>query len=84
MSKSPITPSVEALYAAADWLDINEGDEGEAENCQAVAEWLRVKADQIISREVNNEAIRDIAQKNGITPREVRSMVAKSRSKDQG
>lgn len=34
-------PSPEDFAVAAEWLDVNEGEEGEAESCKRVAEWLR-------------------------------------------
>lgn len=40
-----ITPTMEDFQTAADWLDTNEGDGGEAEACSRVAEWLRKQAD---------------------------------------
>jgi hypothetical protein len=33
-------PSSEAINTAVEWLRINEGDCGEAEECEAVAQWL--------------------------------------------
>lgn len=36
-------PTDDQLLLAADWLDYNEGDSGEAEGCHAVAEWLRAR-----------------------------------------
>ena len=44
MSKAKRTPTIEAMYLAAEWLDCNEGGDGEAEACHAVAEWLRAQA----------------------------------------
>lgn len=32
--------SMEDLTIAAEWLSINEGDEGEGESCQRVRAWL--------------------------------------------
>lgn len=33
-------PSAQEVHTAVDWLRINEGDCGEADECEAVAKWL--------------------------------------------
>ncbi len=39
------TPTPDQLRTAADWLEVNEGLEGEAERCKAVSVWLNAQAD---------------------------------------
>jgi hypothetical protein len=34
-------PTPDQIETARSWLDVNEGEEGEAEACRAVAAWLR-------------------------------------------
>lgn len=52
-------PALDAMTTAAEWLDINEGDEGEADECKAIAKWLRA---QIEAAEV-----RAIAKETGVS-----------------
>lgn len=40
-------PNPDAMLTAAEWLDVNEGESGEKEDCHAVATWLRKRAAQI-------------------------------------
>ena len=49
-------PSIDAMETAAEWLDINEGDEGEADECAAVAKWLRAQIAAAQLREVAKAA----------------------------
>jgi hypothetical protein len=42
----PRKPSAEAIAMACEWLEINDGTEGEAEDCKAVAAWLRKLQDE--------------------------------------
>lgn len=37
----------EDMRTAAEWLDCNEGGEGESEACKRVADWLRKRAEQL-------------------------------------
>lgn len=37
-------PTPEDFDTAAEWLDVNEGEQGEAESCQLVAKWLHEQA----------------------------------------
>lgn len=64
-------PSYDELLLAADWLDENEGDGGEAYSCKAVAKWLReVAEDRLIRSEARQAGVpvarlrRKIAEQN--------------------
>jgi hypothetical protein len=49
-------PSVDAMETAAEWLDMNEGEQGEAAECHAVAAWLRAQVAAAQLREVAKAA----------------------------
>lgn len=66
--------SVTDLETAAEWLGINEGDEGEAEACQRVAAWLRGEA----ARRLDAAAIRGAAKTAGVPLRVARKLLAKA------
>jgi len=53
------------------WLENNEGDE--AEDCQAVADWLKT--------ELNRRAVRQVAKTHGVPMRIARAALAKAESK---
>ena len=48
-------PSCDDLNQAAEWLDCNEGDDGEADTCQRVADWLRSQATAVYERAAARE-----------------------------
>lgn len=48
-------PSSDALLTAAEWLDVNEGELGEGDECHAVAAWLRAEAQASDLRKVARE-----------------------------
>lgn len=50
--------SINDLYVAAEWLDVNEGEEGETHSCHRVSDWLRREA----ARRENEKIIREIAR----------------------
>ena len=60
------------MYLAAEWLESNNGDNGEAENCKAVAAWLNHKAH---SAEVSAVA-KKVAKENGVPTGWVKARVA--------
>ena len=61
--------SIADLEVAAEWLDYNEGDDGEGDACRRVAAWLRAEAER---REAENTA-RHIARKTGASLAQVRA-----------
>ena len=61
------TPTVEQMECAAEWLDVNEGEDGEAEGCHAVATWLRAEAKKKLKREAMAQAKRQFAAEKGIS-----------------
>jgi uncharacterized membrane protein len=65
----PERVSVEDLELAAEWLDVNEGDAGEAEACHRVAEWLRAEAD----RRGQDRIVRRLAKEAGTTVQHARA-----------
>lgn len=68
MSRAPRRPSDDALRTAAEWLDVNEGDEGEGDDCRAVADWLR--------RQIEEARVRKIARETGFPVKVVRKLLA--------
>lgn len=56
--------TTEQLATAAEWLDTNNGEQGEAEACSAVAEWLRAE----IQRRLVDAAAREVASATGVRP----------------
>lgn len=46
-------PSINAMDTAAQWLDVNDGERGEGDECHAVAKWLR---EQIAAAELRAAA----------------------------
>ena len=64
MTKTIRMPGTDQLNTAIAWLRCNEGDNGEAENCQAVADWI-----EYMEREA---FIRSTARSSGVTAAEVR------------
>lgn len=50
------TPSVDDLYTAAQWLEVDERAE-DAESCKRVADWLRKKADAKDLRSLKKKSV---------------------------
>lgn len=68
--------SVKDIETAAEWLEENEGLEGEAESCRVVAAWLRVEAKQ----RIGEAAFRAVSRASGLPMRTVRnSMIVRQR-----
>lgn len=61
-------PTDEQIRMAAEWLRINEGEEGEAQACHAVADWIEHEADERV--------LRSEARKAGVTVARLRRMLA--------
>jgi hypothetical protein len=61
------TPTPEQLELAIEWLEANEGLDGEAETCAAVAAWLRHQQGAMMEREAMRIAKRRMASKLGIS-----------------
>jgi len=67
MIKRTKLPPVEAIDTAIAWLEANEGDNGEAERCQLVADWLAYR---------NQEAyLRREARVNGVPVARLRKLL---------
>lgn len=66
--------STEDLNIAANWLEVNEGDNGEAEACQRVAAFLQAEID----RRHRKAAVRSIVREKNIPARLVRQALARS------
>jgi hypothetical protein len=66
-------PTFEQLGLAAEWLDMNEGDGGEAEACKAVAEWIMAQAVKF----ERDHAAREFAKEKGLDMKTVRAMLRK-------
>lgn len=60
------------LLTAAEWLDVNEGDNGETDACQRVAAFLRAEAD----RRDREASVRAIAREKGVPAKAVRRALA--------
>jgi hypothetical protein len=71
-----LTP--DQILTAAEWLDVNEGEDGEATACHAVAAWLTALA---VKRKTDS-AVRSIARQTGRSLRE--SRVALKRGLERG
>ena len=56
-------PSNEDLLTAAEWLDVNEGEEGEKEACHATANWIR----NLVDQNDKDRIIKQIAQEAGVS-----------------
>lgn len=61
--------SADAIMVAIAWLNCNDGIEGEANHCKAVAEWLEV--------ELKNRMVRNISKKTGCSAQRVREVLFK-------
>jgi hypothetical protein len=59
-------PSNEALLTAAEWLDCNEGDQGEKEECHATAAWLRELVAKLDKKNAETNAVKQIAKQAGV------------------
>lgn len=57
-----MTPTPNQLRRAAHWLEMNEGSDGEADDCNAVAEWLYRQADNADLRAMCRDAGVPVAQ----------------------
>jgi hypothetical protein len=66
--------STDDLNIAADWLEVNEGDNGEAEACRRVAAFLQAEID----RRHKAAAVRAIAREKNVSPALVRKALAQS------
>lgn len=66
------TPTPEQLRLAAMWLKCNEGGEGEADDCAAVAAWLYRQAD--------NAELRALCRDAGVSVAKARAAMAKTTS----
>lgn len=64
-------PTFEQFGVAAEWLDMNEGDGGEAEACKAVAEWLMEQA----SKFERDSAVRKAAKDTGLDLKTARAIL---------
>jgi hypothetical protein len=62
-------PNAEQFAIALEWLDVNNGLEGEAEACKAVRAWIM---DQLQKRE-EEAAVRKVAKQSGLSVRTVRA-----------
>lgn len=72
------TPSVDAMYAAAGWLDCYEpAPDEDASGIEEVRVWLidlaNAKNAKEFRAEVRKEAIKEIAKERGVKPRDVRA-----------
>lgn len=64
------TPTPDAMLTAADWLEVNEGEEGEMDECHAVAKWLR--------EQVDAKALRQVCREKGVPVARVRAALARA------
>lgn len=66
--------SIDDLLMAAEWLDVNEGDNGERESCWRVAELLRREA-EARGREIT---VRRVAKQNNTSKKIVREAIKRA------
>jgi len=64
-------PSLDAMDTAAEWLESNEGEEGEADECAAVAKWLR---EQIAAAQ-----LREVAKQAGVPTKVARRILRRAK-----
>jgi hypothetical protein len=64
-------PTTQQLDIAAEWLLVNNGNEGEAEACKAVADWLQHIREQVET----SAAIKAVAKETGARVSDVRKAV---------
>jgi hypothetical protein len=75
------TPALaEDMLTAAEWLDVNEGTDGEAEACARIAARLRRQAEQMDE----DHAARGIAKATGVTLHRARKAYRAARTKHEG
>lgn len=73
-------PSLEDMSLAAEWLDINDGSDGEAESCKRVAAWLEASARESVERDAARKAnvpVQALRKRLGF------NLAAKDRAKDR-
>ena len=66
-------PTQDDLLLAAEWLDYNEGGDGESERCARVAEWLR--------KQVHNRQTAALAKQCGVSRAVVRAAITQVEGK---
>lgn len=66
-------PTTEQLDTAVAWLNSNEGDNGEAERCKAVADWLEHQERETV--------LRNAAREGGISVKALRRKLAERERK---
>lgn len=71
-------PTEEQFEYACEWLTINEGDDGEAEACHAVADWLRAEMERYFNASVKAKAVRELAKKHGVTEKVMRAALRRA------
>jgi DNA-binding GntR family transcriptional regulator len=71
--------STEDLATAAEWLEVNEGPEGENEACKRVAKWINREIEKRMIRAGQNAAISALAKKEGVSKTAVRRAIAKTK-----
>jgi len=64
-------PLSEDLRTAAEWLDVNEGTDGESDSRKRVADWLRRKAGNL----EYEATVRRVAKETGKSPQKVRAAI---------
>jgi hypothetical protein len=64
MAKRAQKPTLEQFETAIMWLQVNDGDKGEAEACSAVADWIEHLRDE--------ERLKQIARQAGVSVPEAR------------
>ncbi len=60
-------PKIQALETAIEWLEVNEGEDGEADDCQSVADWLRHVSAAALKDAAKRAAEKELAAKHGIS-----------------
>lgn len=69
--------SIEDLNTARAWLDVNEGQDGEAEACHRVADWLLAE----IAKRETSASINNAAKRLGVSPQRVRAAIRGKKAK---
>jgi hypothetical protein len=75
VKSDPKMPKPEDLDVAAQWLRVNEGENGEAESCRRVARWLE--------KLVRDADERRVAKEGGVSVRTLRSVMERNGTRQE-
>lgn len=68
--------TIDDLVTAAEWLDENDGRDGEQEACQRAAAFLRAE----VAKRRENAAVLQVSKQTGLKPSKARDVLRRARS----